>query len=198
MVAVCALVALGLIAAPRGAEAVPFTGSVDYVGVHALGNTGGPVIPGTFVGNDLVYLLANMVLLATGDIGTLVCGGPCVGVTLSHASPIQYTPALNPPIPGPPLWSHASGVSFELEKMTAAINPLTLILSGNGMFRCSGACSGYDDTPGFWVMTLNVASGQVMGSFSSSAAVPEPAVLAMLGLGLFGAARAFRSRQRAS
>jgi hypothetical protein len=185
-VVACVLMALGLVATPQEAKAVPFTGSVDYVGTHTLVNSG------DFTANTFVTINTATVLLTTG-----VFTGLGVSGAITHASPITYVPP-TVPVP-PPLWSHAgSGVEFVLGTMSAVVNPLTLILSGNGMFQCFAApCSPtYNPTPGFWVMTMNIATGQVSGTFSSSAAVPEPGVLALLGLGLLGAARTYRARRQ--
>jgi hypothetical protein len=183
-VCACAFAALGVIAMPQQAKAIPFTGSIDYVGTHSI------AVPGDFTLNTMVSITSNVVLLSSGSIGGFIAPGS----VLSHASPIVYVP---PTVPGPPLWLHvASGVAFDLSGLSAVVNPLTLILSGSGLFKCTAPCAGYDDTPGFWVMTLNVSTGQVTGTFSSSASVPEPGVLAMLGFGLIGVARAYRSRQR--
>jgi hypothetical protein len=49
--------------------------------------------------------------------------------------------------------------------------------------------SGFDPTPGRLALTLNQDSGEISGSFSSTVqgiSVPEPATLALLGMGALG------------
>jgi hypothetical protein len=177
---------VGVTAQP--AQAVPFTGSVDYVGVNA-------VVPPGFVGVPprTVNLLGPggvgdpRVFLVTGNLTGFVN----VLDAITHA-PITYNPITAPIAP---LWSHASGVVFDLNSFSIKeIDTNTMVLKGSGVFRCTGPCVGYDDTPGNWNMTLNAASGQTLGSFSSSSSIPEPGLLGLLGIGLLALARSVRSR----
>jgi hypothetical protein len=188
------VIALATIAMPAAAWAAPFTGSVDYTGTHTPDNpnmnlaTQSEIFGPGLVGNPEV-------VLATGSFGAFINTGDA----LDHQSPLQYRPFGGPYTP---LWVHApSGITFDL--LTLAIQsstPNTLVLIGTGLF--TGA--GFDPTDGLWNMTLNVATGALSGSFSSSSSVlappvvPEPTMLALFGLGLAAAGTtAARRRRRA-
>jgi hypothetical protein len=179
--------------APQRAMAIPFSGSVDYVGTHVL-NADNFVL-----GTMFTITPPTIVLTSTGSVGALVTPGSII----SHASPITYAP---PTFPITPLWSHAaSGVVFNLTAFAVTnITPgpplSTLELQGTGVFSCAAgvnACTagGFMDTPGAWVMTLNKATGVVVGTFSSSSIVPEPTLLALFGLGAIGLASRIRRRR---
>ena len=78
------------------------------------------------------------------------------------------------------------GFSFELTSITKGFtnNPDTfLILEGEGIM--SG--NGFSDTPGKWLFTGNTNNnGTFSWSAGSSTSVPEPGMLALLGVGLAG------------
>jgi hypothetical protein len=84
-------------------------------------------------------------------------------------------------------WS-VGGFSFELTSVTkgATSDPDSfLILEGTGVI--SSTAAHLDDTMGSWIFSGNTSGG---GSFSwsagSAASVPEPGLLALLGIGLIG------------
>jgi hypothetical protein len=170
------------VAMPNAAMAVPFYGQIDYTGTHTTNN------PDLTLATQTTINL-NFVVINTGAFSVIPLGS-----SVAHANPVVWSP---PGTPYTPLWSHAaSGISFNLLSIGVAFaSPTQLNLVGSGTFTCTGPCAGYEDTPGNWNMTINTA-GTVTGSFSSSSSVPEPGMLALLGLGLVGAARAYRARAR--
>ena len=174
-----------MVAMPTAAVAAPFTGSVDYIGTHTPDNTNMNLATQSTI-TGLGGVGNPLVVLATGSLGASITAGD----TLVHQRPLQYRPFGGPYTP---LWSHASGITFDL--LTMAIQSTsanTLVLVGTGMFNAVG----YDPTPGKWNMTLNIASGQAIGSFSSSSSVPEPAMMALFGLGLAVAGTTAARRRR--
>lgn len=99
----------------------------------------------------------------------------------------------NPLTSGTNLWSFTSGgnsYSFNMTSVTIVNQDASSIgLKGFGLANATG----FDETFGTWVLTLNNSGGSF--SFSSSAAVvPEPALALLLGTGLigFGVARKMR------
>lgn len=183
-----ALGALLVGVAAQPAQAIPFTGSVDYTGVNV------PAPPG-FLGAPP----RTVTLFGPGGVGnpvTVLVTGNLAG-SIGLLDPLIHAPITYNPVTAPiaPLWSHASGIVFDLNTFgVAEIDATTMVLKGSGVFRCTGPCVGFDDTPGNWNMTLNVASGQTQGSFSSSSSIPEPGLLGLLGLGLLALARSVRTR----
>jgi hypothetical protein len=90
-----------------------------------------------------------------------------------------------------PLWTFSFGgstYSFTLSSLAVITQTGDFLnLSGEGTLKATGL----EDTKGYWQFTGQGPVGNFSVS-SSSGAIPLPGTLALLGLGLFGAAGATR------
>jgi hypothetical protein len=185
---IAGVIALAAAAVPSTAAAAPFTGQIDYTGVHTPDNNDMDLATQSTID-------VNFVVIANGSFAAIP-----LGTTLDHTSPLVYRPAGTPYTP---LWSDAgSGIAFDLETLEIVTSTtLQLGLEGTGTFYCFAApCAGLDPTAGVWNMTLNITDGATSGSFSSSSSVPpvpEPATTALFGLAMAAAGLVARRRARA-
>jgi hypothetical protein len=173
-------VLIGLLAPGFAAQAVPITGEIHFAGLWSP--TPGP---GTGTATGIDFSQFTIVLAGTGTYAGLAGTG---------AAFQDFTFA---PFGGSvaPLWSVSSGgvdYSFDLTSVAVAFQSSTqLTLSGTGILHATG----FDDTPARWDFTGN--AGAELFSFSAdNVAVPEPATLGIVTLGLIGLAVAGTRRPR--
>jgi len=175
-IALIALVGAMTAFAPSRAMAAFLTGTVDYGGAYTAD------AEDLTVATELA--ISNVIVLdSSGDF--LNVFGIAFPDLLNHIATLTFDPAGTPYTP---LWTHASGVSFDLTSLQIDQREDNFLdLSGEGVFHAPG----YEDTIGVWNLSLQQVNGQVSGSFSSSSIVeevPEPVTISLLGLGLAGLA----------
>lgn len=170
----CVLVLVGLCAVP--ASAAPILGSVTFGG--AIGATNFLTTNLLDINNDTGIVLCAVINNCEGDYSSLS------GLILADHNDIAI-----PTVAGE-LWAFSFGgldYSFDLASIDSVVRgPSGIILTGSG----TAYITGFEPTAAAWSFSANNTQQFVFSS--TVATVPEPAIVGLVGLGLFGVVRRLR------
>jgi hypothetical protein len=162
------------------ANAIPINGSINFAGGVDL-SPDGSIATATSISFSSTFTTAPN----TGSYAPVIFGVPVV----FHG--FQFSPFV---APVPDLWDFTYlGLAYSFDAITETFvqrntggSTQSLILQGNGIAHITG----FDATPGAWIITVNTADGGVTFSFSaSSSATPDGGTtVVLLGAALSGLA----------
>ncbi len=166
------LLAASLATASTFAVAIPITGSVSFTGS---------------VINDQDSSTLSFANVKTGPDNTGTYAG--LNEITATMSDIEYDPAYS--ATSNTLWSFFdNGNEYTFEVLSLYGNTEELDIKGTGILKATG----YEDTKGIWDYSTQLGNTFSAGTIP----VPEPATLALLGLGIAGLAVSRRKRANAA
>ncbi len=144
------------------AEAIPITGQID--------------LSGTATADSSDFLTATEFESFTGvTVGGAPSGtyaGVADGQAVSMANPVVFAPT--PVLPVSPLWTFTIGTTtYDFNLKSLSVGPISansIQLDGSGTLQVTG----YDDTPGIWILNASTFGSDTFTFESSNAAAGVP------------------------